>query len=76
MLHPLFTRTDGAASREDVFTSDVLDDWSHVGFTFEHDGELQPGPWTIVVEPGTRELTRKDFTLTAPTAPAPECSGR
>lgn len=64
VLHPKLTRPDGKESAETRFPSFVVDGVSHVGFTFDHDWEMAPGPWTMIVSSRGDELARKDFTVT------------
>ena len=71
VLHPQLTRPDGKESVETRFPSYVVDGLSHVGFTFEHDWEMVPGPWTMIVSLRGDEIARKDFTVTLPPPGAP-----
>lgn len=71
VLHPRFTRTDGKTSTEDRFQSAVIDGLTHIGFTFDHEWEMEPGGWTFIVSASGQEIARKDFTITAPPPDAP-----
>ena len=71
VLHPELTRPDGRQSAETRFPSYVVDGLSHIGFTFEHDWEMAPGPWTMIVSLRGDEIARKDFTVTLPPPGAP-----
>jgi hypothetical protein len=66
VLHPLLTAPDGRTSIEDRFPSEVVDGTSHVGFTFEHEWEMQPGEWVFVISSAGSEIARKAFTITLP----------
>ena len=71
VLHPRFTRTDGKTSTEDRFQSADIGDVTQIGFTFDHEWEMEPGGWTFIVSAGGQEIARKDFTITAPPPGAP-----
>ncbi len=75
VLHPELTRPDGRQSAETRFPSYVVDGLSHIGFTFEHDWEMAPGAWTMIVSLRGDEIARKDFTVTLapPGAPNSDC---
>ncbi len=77
VLHPTFTGPGGATSSEDDFASAVVFGQTHVGFTFDHDWEMQPGTWTFVVSAGDAVVATKRFRVTLPPAGAPtsDCDG-
>lgn len=71
VLHPKLTRPDGKESTQTRFPSFVVNGVSHVGFTFDHNWEMAPGPWTMIISAGGDEIARKDFTVTLPPPGAP-----
>lgn len=71
VLHPKLTRPDGKESAETRFPSFVVDGLSHVGFSFEHEWEMAPGAWIMIVSLRGEEIARKAFTVTAPPPGAP-----
>ncbi|MEZ2407199.1 hypothetical protein GGC47_002068 [Bosea sp. OAE752] len=75
VLHPQFTSPDGKTSTQDRFPSAVIEGVTHIGFTFDHEWEMEPGSWTFIVSAGGQEIARKDFTVTAspPGAPNSDC---
>lgn len=77
VLHPVFTGPGGATGAEDDFASAVVFGQTYVGFTFEHDWELRPGPWTIAVSAGGAPVAVKRFEVVPPPpgAPASDCGG-
>ena len=77
VLHPTFTAPDGATSTEDDFASAVVFGQTHVGFTFDHPWEMQPGDWTFVVAAGGAIVATKRFhvALPPPGSPTSDCGG-
>ena len=77
VLHPTFTGPGGMTSTEDDFASAVVFGQTHVGFTFDHDWEMQPGDWTFVVSAGGTVVATERFHVTLPPAgtPTSDCDG-
>ena len=68
---PALTRPDGKASTEDRFPSAVDNGVTHIGFTFDHEWEMEPGRWTFVISASGQEIARKEFTVSIPPPGAP-----
>lgn len=69
--HPRFSRPDGKTSTEDRFPSAVVNGVTHIGFTFDHEWEMEPGRWTFVISASGQEIARKEFTVSIPPPGAP-----
>ena len=74
VIHPRFTRPDGATSLEDDFPGFVDHGVTGVGFTFDNLWELEPGPWRIVVSAKGAELASQAFEVVLG-SPRSDCPG-